>query len=173
MIKSYAKDNEPMLLLSRAASKMAHGKIFHEHTMLVTHQMGFQGHKRWHKMQMLEDQEGYIEILNYCIDMFDSILEIDWEYTVPTPKSFVEYVDAYLEWEIGVYEELTDISNQLVIKGFAIEAETVSAHLPGVRKEIEKCRRWLKDYEVTSGDMAYFKLMDKKLHDKVKEMTEK
>lgn len=169
MMLSYARDSEPLKLIKNAIDISANGEVFHHKMMLFTQMNGFNGHKRLNRVKSKEDREHYIELENYVIDMFGEVLEPTWDYEVTMPKDLKEYLQKYLAWELGVYKEVTEIANKLVVLGYNCESSLVSSCLPGVRKEIEKVRRWLTEFELVNYDMSYILIKDKELHDKIKE----
>jgi ferritin len=161
---------EALRLLGDAADIAAHGEVFHHRMMLWTQAHGFQGHKRLHRHESGEDRAQLIRIQNYTVDMFGEILEPDWSYSPPEPKDLRTYLEAYLDWENGVYAKLADISNRLVTLGFPCEADLVCEGLN--RKEIEKIRRMLTEYSLSGWDVSYILLADRRLHEKMKEKEE-
>lgn len=171
-MKSYAIDNKPIMLMKKAIDIFAEGENFHHRMMIYNHLQGFQGHKRWNRLQSKEDRCMRIEVENYCIDMFGDSIEPSWDFMIETPKTYYDYLEKYLNWEIKVYTDITSISNQLVEMNYNCEAALIGECLPGVRKEIEKIRRWMKEFEIVEGDKVYLLIKDKELHDKVKKMEE-
>lgn len=169
-MKSYLTDSTPLLLLKEAIDIFHQGEVTHHRLMLGTHSLGFQGAKRWHRVQSGEDRRHCLEVQNYVIDMFGDILTADSMATIEFPKDYKEYLESYLDWEIYVYNNITRISNQLMVNNYNEESKLVSKCLGGVRKEIEKVRRWLQDYELVKGDMAYIRMKDNELHEKVKKL---
>lgn len=173
MIKSYDKDNEAIKLIKKAIDVFAQGEATHDSLSRIAHTLGLQGFKRWHRLQSKEDREMRIYIQHYTIDMFSVNLEPSWDYEMENPTNIKEHLEGYLDWEIYVYENISSISNELVIKNFNNESKKISECLCDVAKEIEKTRRWLQDFEYTEYDATYIKLTDKALHDKIKKIEEK
>lgn len=169
MIKSYDKNNEAVKLIKQAIDISANGEAIHDKLSRSAHMKGFQGFKRWHRMQSGDDRCHRIKLQHYVIDMFGENLEPLWDYVLIEPIDLKDHLEKYLDWEIFVYEETNRIANELVIKGYNHEAEEVSDCISGVVKEIEKIRRWIEAYSMVNWDMTYILLMDKKLHDKCKE----
>lgn len=170
VMNSYAKGSEPINLLREAINISADGEVFHHKMMLLCQSMGFQGAKRLNRCKSKEDRCHYIELQNYTLDMFGEIIEPSWNYEPVAVKSYKEYLEAYLNWEISVYERVNKISNSLIVAEFKEEASLVASCLKGVRKEIEKCRRWLQEGYNTNWDMSYLLLKDHELHEKMKEI---
>lgn len=169
-MKNYG--NDQMIALMREAINIgAHGEMWHHRHMLWAQAAGFQGHKRLNRYESCKDREHYIEMQNYCIDMFGVTIEPDWDYVVYVPSDLKAYLEAYLDWENSVYTRLSEISNSLIVLDFPCEAELVREGLP--RKEIERVRRMLTEYGMSGWDMAYILLKDKELHNKIKDKEEK
>lgn len=172
MIKSYDKDNKAVKLLKEAIDLFAEGETIHDYLSRNAHSEGLQGFKRWHRVQSAEDRNHRIELQHYAIDQFSMNIEVEYEIKELAPKSIMDHLEFYLEWEINVYEQIARISRELVDE-FPYEAELVLKPLDGVTKEIQKIRRWLQDFKYTEEDKSYIKLCDKVLHDKVKKIEEK
>lgn len=130
--------------------------------------LGFQGLKRWHRLQSLSDRMNRVKIQHYAIDIFGVNIEPKLKNTNKSINNLKEYYTDYLDWEIFVYEEMNEISNELVENGYNEEAEIILKDLKGVNKEIEKIRRHILDAETVEYDMSYLKIMDKELHKKMK-----
>lgn len=130
--------------------------------------LGFQGLKRWHRLQSLSDRMNRVNIQHYAIDIFGVNIEPKLKNTNKSINNLKEYYTDYLDWEIFVYEEMNEISNELVENGYNEEAEIILKDLKGVNKEIEKIRRHILDAETVEYDMSYLKMMDKELHKKMK-----
>lgn len=173
MIANYSRNNQPMDLLREAINLSANGEAVHHRLMLISQKLGFQGMKRLHRYKSSEDREIYIKLQNYCIDMFDEIIEPNWDYELPAPNTLKDSLNAYLNWELYVHGKLTSISNNLIDSGFTSEADLVLECLPDVTKEIEKTRRMMYDYSMVEYDMPYIKMCDKSLHDKMKSIENK
>lgn len=171
-MKSYAKDSSLYSYLKRAVDVFADGEVFHTHMSFSTQLMGFQGHKRLNRYQAAEDRCHRLKLQHYIIDMFGENIQPDWSYTPPVATSMKDYLDKYLTWEIGVYETISRTVINLVESGYLCEADLIKECLPGVRKEIEKVRRMIKEYGMVDYDMVYVLEADKKLHDKIKKMEE-
>lgn len=169
MMKDYAK-TEGLKLLQRALDVFAHGEMQHDVWSRKAHMMNMQGLKRWHKLQSEDDRCSRVELQHYIIDMFGVNLEPKWDYKEIESDTLEKLVTDYLSWEVSVYSELANVSNALMLLEMPCEATIVAAPLKEVRKEIEKARRMLADYEYVNWDKAYIKLQDKKLHDKVKDI---
>lgn len=170
-MKSYG--NEKVYDLMRNAINLgAQGSMWHHKHMLWTQAHGLQGHKRLNRCQSNRDRVHYIDMQNYCIDMFGEIIEPDWEsFSVSLPNDIKGYLEAYLDWEDGVYAVLSQISNELIVMGFSCEAELVRKGLP--RKEVEKVRRMLTEYNLSGWDMPYILIKDRELHERMKQEEEK
>lgn len=169
-MRSYG--NGKMLSLMREAINIcAHGSMWHLKHMLWAQSHGLQGHKRLNRYESKCDREHYIKMQNYCIDMFGEVVEPEWDYVVSAPDDIKGYLEAYLEWEDGVYSKLASISNELIVMGFPCEAELVRDGLP--RKEVEKVRRMLVEYGLSGWDMPYILIRDRELHNQIKEKEEK
>lgn len=169
-MKSYG--NEKMTTLIQEAINIgAHGSMWHHKMMLWAQSRGLQGHKRLNRWESKCDRDHYIKMQNYCIDMFGEVIEPDWDYIISVPDDIKSYLEAYLDWEDGVYAQLSAISNDLIVAGFPCEAELVREDLP--RKEIEKVRRMLVEYSLSGWDMPYILLKDRELHNYIKEKEEK
>ena len=67
---------------------------------------------------------------------------------------------------------MSDIANQLTLGNYSNEAGLIRDILCGEAKELEKSRRWYQDFEKANWDWAYIRIVDAKLHDKVKEQEE-
>lgn len=169
MIKSYDENNIAVKLLKEAIEVFAEGEMFHDTLSRSAHMKGLQGFKRWHKMQSEEDRGCRVEVQHYVIDQFGENLTPNWDYEVKTPIDIENHLSLYLDWEILVYKTISRVSNELINEGFSMEGELILKPLEGVRKEVEKVRRWLQDFEFTSYNPVYIKLVDKTLHDKLKE----
>lgn len=169
-IKTYAKDNEGLKLLQEAINIFANGEKFHNKASLNTHKWGLQGFKRWHKEQSKEDRCNYIELQHYIIDMFSEVLEPTGSYGEISALDFKEHLSNYLDWEIYVYTELSRIAIELANLGYTYEMDMIAKHTKDVRKEIEKVRRWLHDFDKAEFDWKYIRIIDMKLHDKMKEI---
>lgn len=167
---SYAVDNKPLVLLKRAIDIFAQGESHHHKWMLFCHKSGFQGHKRWNRVQSSEDRCMRIKVENHIIDMFGDVLEPSWDFASEMPTSLKHYLEIYLAWEVHVYKEINAIANELTIEGYNYEAELISSCICDVRKEIEKIRRWLSDYDLVKWDFAYIKIDDHELHNKIKKI---
>lgn len=168
-MRSYG--NSQMLdLLREAVNIGAHGSMWHHKHMLWAQSKGLQGHKRLNRYESKCDRDHYIKIQNYAIDMFGEIVEPDWDYTVTYPADIKGYLEAYLDWEDGVYSRLAVISNELIVMGFPCEAKLVREGLP--KKEVEKVRRMLTEYGLSGWDMPYILLKDRELHEKIKALEE-
>ena len=172
MIKTYDKNNEATKLLKQAIDVFANGEMVHDSLSRSAHMKGLQGFKRWHREQSRNDRESRVKLQHYTIDLFEENLEPSWDYSVKESIDLKEHLEQYLDWEISVYVNLGVISNQLVAKGFTNESDLVLGAICGVAKEVSKIRRWLHDFEFTNYDTSYIKLVDKVLHDKIKEIEE-
>ena len=160
-IKSYAKDLTPIKLLERAINIFFEGEMHHDIWSRELHMLGFQGLKRWHKLQSLVDRENRVCLQHEVIDMFGVNIEVQFKKTPKPINNLEEYYRNYLEWEIYVYEELNEIANELVESGYNEEANYILKDLKGVKKEVEKIRRHIQDAEIVQYDMSYIKIMDK------------
>lgn len=167
-IKSYAKDLTPIKLLERAVNVFCEGENKHDFWSREVHMLGFQGLKRWHRIQSSNDRRNRINIQHDVIDIFGTNIEAKIKNINKSINNLKEYYEDYLEWEIFVYEELNEISNELVENGYNEEASNILKDLKGVKKEIEKIRRHILDAETVGYDMSYLKIMDKELHKKMK-----
>lgn len=167
-IKSYAKDLTPIRLLERAINIFFEGEMNHDVWSRDLHMLGFQGLKRWHKMQSKEDRHQRVYNQHKTIDTFGVNIEVEFKKKPKHVEDIRQYYQTYLEWEIFVYEELNEIANELVNNGYNEEANDLLKAIKGVRKEIEKVRRHIQDAETVQYDMTYLKLMDKDLHAKLK-----
>lgn len=171
-IKSYAKDLTPIKLLERAINIFFEGEMQHDIWSRELHMLGFQGLKRWHKLQSLVDRENRVCLQHEVIDIFGVNIEVQFKST-PNPISDLEsYYRNYLDWEIYVYEELNEIANELVESGYNEEACYLLKDLKNVKKEVEKIRRHIQDAEIVQYDMSYLKIMDKELHKRLKPKEE-
>lgn len=171
-IKSYAKDLTPIKLLERAINIFFEGEMQHDIWSRELHMLGFQGLKRWHKLQSLADRENRVCLQHEVIDIFGVNIEVQFKST-PNPISDLEsYYRNYLDWEIYVYEELNEIANELVESGYNEEACYLLKDLKNVKKEVEKIRRHIQDADIVQYDMSYLKIMDKELHKKLKPKEE-
>lgn len=171
-IKSYAKDLTPIKLLERAINIFFEGEVQHDIWSRELHMLGFQGLKRWHKLQSLVDRENRVCLQHEVIDIFGVNIEVQFKST-PNPISDLEsYYRNYLDWEIYVYEELNEIANELVESGYNEEACYLLKDLKNVKKEVEKIRRHIQDAEIVQYDMSYLKIMDKELHKRLKPKEE-
>lgn len=171
-IKSYAKDLTPIKLLERAINIFFEGEMQHDIWSRELHMLGFQGLKRWHKLQSLVDRENRVCLQHEVIDIFGVNIEVQFKST-PNPISDLEsYYRSYLDWEIYVYEELNEIANELVESGYNEEACYLLKDLKNVKKEVEKIRRHIQDADIVQYDMSYLKIMDKELHKRLKPKEE-
>ena len=171
-IKSYAKDLTPIKLLERAINIFFEGEMHHDIWSRELHMLGFQGLKRWHKLQSLVDRENRVCLQHEVIDIFGVNIEVQFKST-PNPISDLEsYYRNYLDWEIYVYEELNEIANELVESGYNEEACYLLKDLKNVKKEVEKIRRHIQDADIVQYDMSYLKIMDKELHKRLKPKEE-
>lgn len=171
-IKSYAKDLTPIKLLEKAINIFFEGEMQHDIWSRELHMLGFQGLKRWHKLQSLVDRENRVCLQHEVIDIFGVNIEVQFKST-PNPISDLEsYYRNYLDWEIYVYEELNEIANELVESGYNEEACYLLKDLKNVKKEVEKIRRHIQDAEIVQYDMSYLKIMDKELHKRLKPKEE-
>lgn len=168
-METYLKDNEPLKLIKEAINISAHGETFHNKMMLFSQSMGFQGLKRLHRYNSEKDRKHYVEMQNYCIDMFGEVLEPDWNYSISTPRDLKDILNDYLKWEISVYKRINDIGDKLISYNCTCEYNLVTECLYDVRKEIEKVRRMIQEYSMSGWDMSYILIKDKKLHDEMKE----
>lgn len=171
-IKSYAKDLTPIKLLERAINIFFEGEMQHDIWSRELHMLGFQGLKRWHKLQSLVDRENRVCLQHEVIDIFGVNIEVQFKKTPKSINSLEEYYRNYLDWEIYVYEELNEIANELVENGYNEEANYILKDLKGVKKEVEKVRRHIQDAEIVQYDMSYLKIMDKELHKRLKPKEE-
>lgn len=171
-IKSYAKDLTPIKLLERAINIFFEGEMQHDIWSRELHMLGFQGLKRWHKLQSLTDRKNRVCLQHEVIDIFGVNIEVQFKKTPKSINSLEEYYRNYLDWEIYVYEELNEIANELVENGYNEEANYILKDLKGVKKEVEKIRRHIQDAEIVQYDMSYIKIMDKELHKKLKSKEE-
>lgn len=169
---SYAKNGNIYIHLKKMINLYADGEVFHTDMSFVTQSLGLQGHKRWNRMEANEDRNNRIKLQHYILDMFGEIIKPDWQYNSPSISSIKEYLEQYLSWEVNVYKTSSEIINILVSEGYIMEADMIKDNLKGVRKEIEKVRRWHKEFESVNYDLDYIYSMDKILHDKVKEIEE-
>lgn len=173
IIPTYARNSQPMELIREAINISANGEAIHHRFMLISQKLGYQGMKRWHRYESAEDRDIYIGLQNYVLDMFDEIIEPNWDFDLPAPNDIKELLKAYLDWEITVYRRISIIANDLISAGFHYESELVAKCLPAVRKEIEIARRKLLSYESVGWDKSYIKLSDDKLHDKMKDIEKR
>lgn len=164
-MKSYG-NAQALDLLREAISIAAHGEMWHRKHMLWAQSKGLQGHKRLNRHESACDWAHCVKMQNYCIDMFGEIVEPDQDYTVTAPADIKGYLEAYLDWENGVYARLGEIANELETMGMPCEAALVRKGLP--RSEIEDVRRMLTEYGLSGWDMSYILLADKKIHGKIK-----
>ena len=74
-IKSYAKDLTPIKLLERAINIFFEGEMQHDIWSRELHMLGFQGLKRWHKLQSLMDRKNRVCLQHEAIDMFGVNIE--------------------------------------------------------------------------------------------------
>lgn len=168
MISSYDENNIAVKLLKEAVEVFANGEMFHDSLSRSAHMKGLQGFKRWHRVQSGDDRSHRVEIQHYVIDQFGENLTPEWNYEIKTPIDIENHLSMYLDWEIYVYKTVSVIGNRLMSEGFTEESNLVLKPLKGVRKEIEKIRRWILDFEFTNYDHTYIKMVDKILHDKIK-----
>jgi hypothetical protein len=166
----YLKTVDALKEMQKALDMFAHGEMQHDIWSRQVHVLGFQGLKRWHRLQSKKDREARIELQHYIIDMFGVNLEPTWDYVPSKADTLESILNSYIDWEIEVYSGLANIGNSLITMELPEEARMVSKHVKGVRKEIEKARRKIMDYNMVNWDMAYIKEDDKILHDKIKEM---
>lgn len=166
---SYDKENEAVKLLKKAIDIFAVGEATHDILSRQLHMMGFQGLKRYHRLQSLEDRTHRIRIQHKVIDIFGVNIEPEWDMEEVKIQDLKDYLYKYWNWESYVYLNIGSIANELTVKGYLEESKDVSCVLKGVRKEIEKINRQIQDLELTEFDMSYYKLLDKKLHDKIKD----
>ena len=171
-IKSYAKDLTPIKLLERAINIFFEGEMQHDIWSRELHMLGFQGLKRWHKLQSLTDRKNRVCLQHEVIDIFGVNIEVQFKKTPKSISNLEEYYRNYLDWEIYVYEELNEIANELVENGYNEEANYILKDLKGVKKEVEKIRRHIQDAEIVQYDMSYIKIMDKELHKRLKTKEE-
>ena len=171
-IKSYAKDLTPIKLLERAINIFFEGEMQHDIWSRELHMLGFQGLKRWHKLQSLTDRKNRVCLQHEVIDIFGVNIEVQFKKTPKSINNLEEYYRNYLDWEIYVYEELNEIANELVENGYNEEANYRLKDLKGVKKEVEKIRRHIQDAEIVQYDMSYLKIMDKELHKRLKPKEE-
>ena len=169
VIRSYARDSEPLKLIGEAINVFYTGEVQHDMWSRDCHILGFQGLKRWHRIQSEEDRRHRIRLQHMVIDIFGVDLDNEKSATPRNVTTLNEYYKEYLDWEIHVYETINMIANKLVELRYNREAEDILKPLLGVRKEIEKIRRNIQSAEQVEYDMSYLKIMDKKLHDKCKE----
>lgn len=171
-IKSYAKDLTPIKLLERAINIFFEGEMQHDIWSRELHMLGFQGLKRWHKLQSLTDRKNRVCLQHEVIDIFGVNIEVQFKKTPKSINNLEEYYRNYLDWEIYVYEELNEIANELVESGYNEEANYILKDLKGVKKEVEKIRRHIQDAEIVQYDMSYIKIMDKELNKRLKPKEE-
>lgn len=169
-IKSYAVNNDGIKLLHEAINIFADGEKFHDSMSRKFHMCGLQGMKRWHRVQSKDDRCHSIDLQHYVIDQYSENLEVTSDYMPPTPVDLESGLKAYLDWELSVYKRLAKISNDLIILEYPHESYLVKKDIDGVIKEIEKIRRWLQDFEKSNWNWAYIRIVDNRLHDKMKEI---
>jgi hypothetical protein len=155
-----------LALMQQAIDISANGEAWHHKMMLWTQASGLQGHKRLNRYESAEDRTHYVEMQNYCLDMFGETPEPSWSYDIMAPADVPGYLEAYLDWENSVYSRLASIANDLTVEGFPCEAALVSEGLP--RKEIERVRRMITEYGLSGWDMSYILIKDRELHEKIK-----
>lgn len=167
-LKNYSNNHMILERLKEAINIFAEGEKFHNKMMLFTHSMGLQGHKRLNRHESSEDRDKYIHLQNYVIDMFGEVIEPKYNYNIETPINLKDYLEKYLAWENTVYKHLSSISNDLITEAYNFESKEISDNIKCVRKEIERVRRMLIDYELVNYDMSYIRIKDHELHEKMK-----
>lgn len=166
----YDYNEKGVELIEEALNIFANGEAIHDSFSRHTHLLGFQGMKRWHRMQSKEDRERRVYLQHYVIDMFNKNIEPSWNYEMPKSNDIKEHLENYLKWENNVYVRLGLIGNKLIDITLTQESKIITECLKDVAKEIERVRRWIKDIEIIGMDMSYLKLIDRDLHEKLKEI---
>lgn len=169
-IKTYAKNNEGIKKIHEAINIFSDGEKFHDTMSRKFHMWGLQGFKRWHRVQSLEDRSHAINLQHYSIDLFSENLDVTSTFEPPAPLDIKEGLEAYLDWEISVYERVSVIINDLINLGYLHESDTIKKCLGGVVREIEKTRRNIQDFEKSNWDWGYIRIVDHRLHEKMKEI---
>lgn len=167
-LDTYAKDMTPVRLLGDAINIYANGEAVHDQLSLYTHMWGLQGQKRYNSHNSKCDRNKRRQLQHYCIDVFGEIVEPTWNYEMSISKDTKEYFQKCLEWEISVYTKLNNIINSLVTGGYNNEACLIRDDLPCIAKKTEKFRRWINDFEKANWSWEYIRIVDTKLHDKLK-----
>ena len=123
---------------------------------------------------MKDDFKQLVELQHYTIDQFGVNYDPEFEATpgATTITDTQSLLKAYNEYESKYYGIMSDIANQLTLGNYSNEAGLIRDILWGVTKELEKSRRWYQDFEKANWDWAYIRIVDAKLHDKVKEQEE-
>ncbi len=168
------EDFDPVPWLKKAMDCKLKGVMFHSNASRSAHMMGLQGMKRWHRCQMKDDFKQLVELQHYTIDQFGVNYDPEFEATpgATTITDTQSLLKAYNEYESKYYGIMSDIANQLTLGNYSNEAGLIRDILCGVAKELEKSRRWYQDFEKANWDWAYIRIVDAKLHDKVKEQEE-
>lgn len=156
-------------MLKRAMDCKLKGVMFHSKASRTAHMWGLQGQKRWHRWQMHTDFCELVKLQHYLIDQFGENYEPHVEDDLPPLADLEAFFRGYQEYESRYYTIMSDIANQLTLANYSNEAHMIREMLEGVSKEFEKCRRWLQDYQKANWAWSYVRVMDDKLHDKIKD----
>lgn len=166
MIKTYFEDLDVKPVLQSCINLFANGKVFHERIKLDVHFIGLQGAKRWHRQQSKKDDKKYKCLQEHCLDVLGLKIIPKWDYEHLEVKTVQEYLSSYLDWEIMVYQKLNIYIKKLIELGLGFESSIIMKSID--TKEIEKIRRWTKDYSKSGWDWSFIRTKDHELHEKCK-----
>ena len=166
-------ENKAIEILKSVADCKSHSIMFHDNMSKECHMWGLQGMKRLHRYKALLDFIDLNLLLHYCIDIFGVNIKPDFVDDIKSVNNIEEYLNYYREEEIDMRSKLGKLAYELSEMGYVEEHKMICCYIPCITKQIEKANRWLQDFGKADWDWAYIRVVDAKLHDKVKEKEEK
>lgn len=141
---------------------------YHDNFSRKCHLMGLQGQKRWHRYYCTQKAFDIQRLQHYCIDVYKEDVSPTKLHDSVDFKDTEEYLNAYLNSLHTELNKFNSIYTKCIMNGFIKESEIVQKNICCVTKELEKCNRWIQDFGCAEWDWSYIRVVDSKLHDKMK-----
>ncbi|WP_455652087.1 hypothetical protein [Phascolarctobacterium sp.] len=149
---------------------MRRGADYEDRLAMASHQLGLQGHKRYHKDNAERDRKYLDKLRHYYIDMYDDAYDNSdgSGERVEMPSTLKAYMAMYLTFKKEIVERLNHVCTYLRENGYNQEAKMVEKIIEDNAKELQKVKRWYKDFEKTDWNYSHARSQDQMLHEKMK-----